>query len=1286
MGVSEIINISGILIGILAVAYNTILYVRAYYNQQSIRLGTVGIFNIFICVSMATIVIIAVYATPSDNNGSTSFIAHLTLFSVLVIGLFIVCQTVYLFSPLSPIKQFIAQKSEKEQTSAASNDPLARVEGKLRTILQNKSDIKYLQIFDMSFPLHTTKMYRPTKVYTEPLQFSSEQIEMLEEQFTPLDRLNRKLEIVEERNEGAMDPLQIIIHEKQKQYVLLGEPGIGKTTYLKFLTISLATKNEASTKNFLPLYISLNDYANNMISNLFEYIIEVYRKRYFPPEDTESLRELIIRKLIDGSAFILLDGLDETFIGNDANKTYEAICKKISEFAGAYEKAPIIVTSRKASYELRTKLAVTRNDIRGREFKCLEIAGFLRDDVRNFVGQWFEERPSDDKEISAANLLLKLEQDSRLRELSGNPLLLSILTLAYTRGMEISRRRAKLYDNCTSALLKDWDKSRTIERTNDALLTIQYELPELKNDILKELAWHFHKLELSYFSKEDALAVIEKPLKRKRIPFELKEHILNEIIINSGLLKQDSEYSLCSFSHITFQEYFAAKYMVDVVKSGNSSEESEANFLNKWSDPWWEEVILLYAGLTTKLHSVLKFLMNADGEDIYYSKILFAGRCIAATSAQSGEKAEEVIQKLYAILHDPAQEGLTKEVATLLYKHLADRVANTLIEIANQDVNLSLLKILGADIVNYKVCDESFMVSEKIVKGIGETARICIVDALGTCSDQRVPGELKDLLVNHADGKQLDNMLASHIAYTLGKLGNQSVAGDLAEYLNRTSSGSNLVDLHISIIDALRSLRDASVIPQLCKCLRSPNVNNDEKIKIAYTLGVLGFGSLIDGQETKDIDAATTQELKNTLSQTLLDLIRNQKASEDVNYAKVQYACIGTFGRWHATSMIPELQKLRDSISSWPLSSRIAVVLNLLGDDSMKPVVLSLLSDKNASEQARIELIQFLVEQNAKSLAPQLVPRLFDDTINTDVRCNLAEAMGKVGNEEVAKRLLKHLSDKSLDPSVCSKMILALGALCDSGKLEYAQLMESLYNLLLDPNTNTNSIKPDTVMDILGPSTDDIPTINPNTDVDIIKSCAEVISEIGELKDREFVKKLLDTIQKAKREEKLEEYLKSFSIILGSIGDKTVCNALKDLLLKERLAIKVLVGVGSPEQKRIIKVNVSTAERKRIAKALITLNDSSIVPELISNLHDTTLSPSIRESIVKVIKHIAKDKKTCEGLLGQIEQADIYEAVWEISRRGQLRVYRVNNKKILVEKMKLVEIGSPAVAGSQAKY
>ncbi len=69
------------------------------------------------------------------------------------------------------------------------------------------------------------------------------------------------------------------------------------------------------------------------------------------------------------------------------------------------------------------------------------------------------------------------------------------------------------------------------------------------------------------------------------------------------------------------------------------------------------------------------------------------------------------------------------------------------------------------------------------------------------------------------------------------------------------------------------------------------------------------------------------------------------------------------------------------------------------------------------------------------------------DIFDRDVRCKLAEALGAIGNEEVAQQLLKLLNDEKLDHFVRSKIVLALGTFYEAGKLEYNQLIEILFVL-----------------------------------------------------------------------------------------------------------------------------------------------------------------------------------------------------------------------------------------------
>src|SRR3984893_5247257 len=101
------------------------------------------------------------------------------------------------------------------------------------------------------------------------------------------------------------------------------------------------------------------------------------------------------------------------------------------------------------------------------------------------------------------------------------------------------------------------------------------------------------------------------------------EAVLTDIVSENGLLREQA-HDIYGFLHLTLQEYFSAQYVL--VQDGLNE------LLCHLGDPWWEEVILLYAGETPDASPLLQRLLDAQNapDDIFLSKLVLAGRCLLA--------------------------------------------------------------------------------------------------------------------------------------------------------------------------------------------------------------------------------------------------------------------------------------------------------------------------------------------------------------------------------------------------------------------------------------------------------------------------------------------------------------------------------------------------------------------------------------------------------------------------------------------------------------------------------
>ena len=222
------------------------------------------------------------------------------------------------------------------------------------------------------------------------------------------------------------------------------------------------------------------------------------------------------------------------------------------------------------------------------KFIDVEIADFTEKQIEAFINNWFMNEPK-----IAKLCWKKLKRDKQIKELACVPLLLTLLCLAFDESLEFPKNRAELYKEALDALLKKWDSSRRIKRED-----IYKKLPiRRKESLLSVIAAEtFRKDE--YFLPQRTL---EKHISNfiRNLP-DVKEEalepdseaVLKAIESQHGIFVERAK-GIHSFSHLTFQEYFTAKYIVDNMVDGTLRELIN----NHFTHDKWREVILLTVGM-----------------------------------------------------------------------------------------------------------------------------------------------------------------------------------------------------------------------------------------------------------------------------------------------------------------------------------------------------------------------------------------------------------------------------------------------------------------------------------------------------------------------------------------------------------------------------------------------------------------------------------------------------------------------------------------------------------------
>jgi HEAT repeat protein len=807
--------------------------------------------------------------------------------------------------------------------------------------------ISTLQILDMTRPLDVTNIYVQVRLYEDVRPgYELRQEPSSDEDVRDPTALLRSGQVhLEKKASGALD-----IDEAIRRYthcVIVGDAGAGKTTLLKYLALKAADRQLASLPN-LPIHINLNDFVSSGQRDLLDFASMIWDERYrFPQTDARLYMDEMLKA---GDALLLLDALDETAIGptaDEAEASYRRVADAVVQLRTRYGRSPIIVTARKAGYQSRAALV---------GFSELEVLEFRQENIEQFIRQWFAFYQYPQKPTNADDLITQLRRNPRLQTLAANPLLLSLIVLVYEAQLELPDRRAELYRRCVEILLTEWDSSRNIRRR-------RVFKPEYKLQLLGEVAWHFHTQGQRYFPERELLEVIADFLPTVGLPAEQNKYVLEEISTENGLLKEQAR-DWYGFLHLTLQEYFVAKYALD---------HQELDILLEYrDDPWWEEVLLLYAGQVSDASPLLqKLLERGNGrqieDELFHTDLLLAGRCLAASPR---------------ILQIPLREAIVSRLFDLLittpYSLTRGQVANVLVAIGRSEIDRDLLHLLSDQQLDVDV-------------------RYSIAQALGTLGERSIAAELLRLL----NEQQLDVDVRYSIAQALGTLGERSVIPELLRLLT-----DQLLETSVryGITQALGALGERSVVSELLRLLTDQQIDSLVRQGTAQALGTLG---------------------ERSIAAELLRLLSEQQLDVDVRYSIAQ--ALGTLGE---RSVIPEL--LRLSSEQWDdmsLRQGIFEALVTLRERSIVPELVRLLADRQLDLGIRCRIVQALVRLKDQSVVPELLRLLAIQELDSVVRYCIAYALATLGDQSIVPELLRRLTEQRLEAEVRLGIIYALAML-----------------------------------------------------------------------------------------------------------------------------------------------------------------------------------------------------------------------------------------------------------------
>ena len=419
--------------------------------------------------------------------------------------------------------------------------------------------------------------------------------------------------------------------------IILGDPGAGKTTFLKYLALKLALGqgDDLNLPHRLPILVPLSAYAKSITEH--EIPLDEFISQYYNDLGIDlPLADLFHDTLQQGKALFLLDGLDEV----QSLTQRSLVVDRFLDFFAFYQQTgnKFALTSRIIGFAA----VRPQNEL----LKECTLADFDRSEIELFVDKWTAalEKSVQGAETSftaaqakqeKSELLEAVDHHDGVRKLATNPLLLTILALMKRQGVTLPDQRVQLYNNYIETLIKHWNLVRSLHGRVDRLLDYGETV-----EVLAELALWMHQENpgISLAPQEEVkrqLVNIYRQRDETENPEKKAQQLLKDAREYAGLLVERGQREY-GFIHLTFQEYLAA-IGISLKEEADLKPVAKEIARHVGNDNWHEVTLLAiaYIGIiqqrTKPASRVLEMLIQQQPGELGEAVVL-AGQAVADMS------------------------------------------------------------------------------------------------------------------------------------------------------------------------------------------------------------------------------------------------------------------------------------------------------------------------------------------------------------------------------------------------------------------------------------------------------------------------------------------------------------------------------------------------------------------------------------------------------------------------------------------------------------------------------
>lgn len=438
--------------------------------------------------------------------------------------------------------------------------------------------------------------------------------------------------------------------------VILGHPGSGKTTLMKWIALQCVCSDNSIFSDFIPVFIALKDLGREpdktfKNKNIQDLTLEMLKKESLPTSFFVDYYE-------ENKIIFLLDGLDEV--------ADESIRREVITWIDNQNirKNALLVTSRFSG--LKEAKGLKFHDA----IPVFSIQDFDIDDIESFLLNWYKNievsvigdgcnediKKAIEKGKSRYEDLMNIIKNNKyktLRLLAVNPLLLTIIAIVHRTRAILPKERHKMYEECLKVMIELWNVA-------NKKLDVSFSVDNSISNISK-IAVFLMK------SNQRELKMIELiDLLPQKIENHSLEYFLKEMVLKAGLLyESEGKYG---FLHLTFQEYLTAWYF--------AQGETPHDILKYRDKDYWIETYKLFVNIGNT-RQFFNEIINNLLEKYYWKQMALWDECLEDIVVEDTQKeieikfAERILGILPNIEYKEEEEGLIIQLYAhySLYKH-----------------------------------------------------------------------------------------------------------------------------------------------------------------------------------------------------------------------------------------------------------------------------------------------------------------------------------------------------------------------------------------------------------------------------------------------------------------------------------------------------------------------------------------------------------------------------------------------------------------------------------------